>query len=66
MDPGAGVHVWPTDKLKDMPIMPKKTGLLTYAASGSEIKNHGRKLIKFRGDDFSKALAESRVFTRQE
>ena len=35
------------------------------AASGSEIQNHGREPIKFRGDDFSKAAAEHRVFTRR-
>jgi hypothetical protein len=35
------------------------------AANGSEIKNHGRKVIRFRGNDFTKAAAEHRVFTRQ-
>ena len=44
--------------------MPKSPGLRMCAANGSEIKNHGRKLIKFRGNDFSKSVAEQRVFTR--
>ena len=65
LDSGAGVHVWPKDKLKGVPTMPKSPGLRMCAANGSEIKNHGRKLIKFRGNDFSKSLAEQRVFTRQ-
>jgi len=65
LDSGAGVHVWPKDRLKDVPTMPRNPGLKMCAANGSEIKNHGRKLIKFRGNDFSKAAAENRVFTRQ-
>ena len=65
LDSGAGVHIWPKGKLKDVPIMPKRKGLSICTANGSEIQNHGRKLIKFRGNDFSKAAAERRVFARR-
>ncbi len=65
LDSGEGVHVWPKDKLKEAPTLPKKEGLRMCAANGSEIKNHGRKLIKFRGNDFSRAIAESQGFPRQ-
>jgi hypothetical protein len=65
LDSGAGVHVWPKNKLKDAPTLPKKEGLKMCAANGSEIQNHGRKVIKFRGNDFSKALAEKQGFPRQ-
>ena len=43
LDSGAGVYVWPKDKLRDVPTMPKKQGLRMCAANGSEIKNHGSK-----------------------
>ncbi len=36
LDSGAGVHVWPKGKLKDVPLMPKKQGLRMCAAKGSE------------------------------
>lgn len=62
LDSGAGVHVWPKDMLKEIPNMPKKQGLRMCAANGSEIVNHGRKLVKFRGNDFSRAIAENSVF----
>ena len=65
MDSGAGVHVWPKNKLKEVPTLPKKEGLRMCAANGSEIQNHGRKVIKFRGNDFSKAIAEKQRFRRQ-
>ena len=51
--------------MKEVPTMPKKPGLRMCAANGTEIQNHGRKLIKFRGNDFSRAAAEHQVFTRQ-
>ncbi len=59
------VHVWPKDQLKDVPILPRKPGLRMRAASGSEMRNHGRKVVKFRGNDFSKEAAQHRVFTRR-
>jgi hypothetical protein len=65
LDSGAGVHVWPKGRLQDVPTLPKKEGLRMCAANGSEIVNHGRKLIKFRGNDYSRTLAESKGFPRQ-
>ena len=56
------MHVWPKDMQKEIPNMPKKQGLRMCAANGSEIVNHGRKLVKFRGNDFSRAVAENLVF----
>ena len=50
LDTGAGVHVWPKDMLVEVPIIEKKPGLRMCAANGSEFKNYGRKLIKFRGN----------------
>ncbi len=58
------MHVWPKDQLKNVPILPKKPGLRMCAANGSEIRNHGRKVIKFRWNDFRKEAAKHRVFTR--
>ena len=63
LDSGAGVHVWPKDKLPEVPLMPRKDNLRMLAANGSEIKNYGRKLIKFRGNDFGKKRAEDLVFS---
>ena len=65
LDSGAGDHVWPKGQLNDVPILPRKKGLRMCAANGSEIKNHGRKLIKFRGNDLGKKTAENQVFSRR-
>ena len=65
MDSGAGVHVWPKDQMKEVPLLPKKPGLRMCAANGSEFRNHGRKVIKFRGNDLGKVAVENRVFTRR-
>jgi len=62
LDSGAGVHVWPRSRLPEVPLLPKADGLRMIAANGSEIKNYGRKLIKFRGNDFRKKAAEDLVF----
>ena len=51
LDSGAGVNVWPHGKLKEVPMRPKKPGLKMCAANGTEIQNHGQKVIKFRGID---------------
>ena len=59
------MHVWPKDKLKEVRLLPKKPGLRMCAANGSEIQNHGRKVIKFRGNDFGKIAVENRGFTRR-
>ena len=50
LDAGAGASVWPEKERQDVPMLPKREGLRMCAANGSEIKNFGRKLIKFRGD----------------
>ena len=63
LDSGAGVNVWPMDKLPSVPMMAKKSDLRMIAANGSEIRNYGRKLIKFRGSDFGKHAAEKSVFS---
>ena len=49
LDSGAGVSVWPKEKLKNVKLLPKKKGLKMVAANGTEIKNEGQKDIKFRG-----------------
>jgi hypothetical protein len=46
-------------------MLAKKPGLKMCAANGSEIRNYGRKVIKFRGNDCAKAAVEQRVFTRR-
>ena len=49
LDSGAGVSVWPKDLLKKVKLEPKQKGLRMVAANGTEIKNEGQKVIKFRG-----------------
>ena len=49
LDSGAGVSVWPKDKLREVEMLPKVKGLKMVAANGTEIKNEGQKIIKFRG-----------------
>ena len=61
LDSGAGVNVWPKQKLQDGKIMPKKEGLRMVAANGTDIQNYGQKEIKFRGV----AHGIASVFTRQ-
>ena len=65
LDSGAGVHVWPKNQLKEVPLLPRKPGLRMSAANGTEIANLGRKVIRFRGNDFARATAESSVFSRR-
>ena len=65
LDSGAGVHVWPKEKLPKVPLLPKQDGLKMMAANGSEIKNYGRKLIKFRGNDCNRKQVEEQVFSRR-
>ena len=43
LDSGAGVGVWPIE------MLPKAPGIKMIAANGTEIENHGQKIIKFRG-----------------
>ena len=49
LDSGAGVSVWPKDKLKSVKLLPKQHGLRMIAANGTEIRNEGQKIIRFRG-----------------
>ena len=49
--------------MPEVPLTPRKDNLRMLAANGSEIKNYGRKLIKFRGNDFGKKRAEDLVFS---
>ena len=51
LDSEAGIHVWPPDELPEVMV-----------ANGGEIKSYGRKLIKFRENDFGKQMAERSVF----
>ena len=49
LDSGAGVSVWPNDKLKSVKLLPKQQGLRMAAANGTDIRNEGQNIIKFRG-----------------
>ena len=49
LDSGAGVSVWPRGKLKGVKMHPKQKVLKMVAANGTEIKNEGQKVIRFRG-----------------
>ena len=41
--------MWPRTKTQEGTLLPKKPGLKMIAANGTEIKNEGQKVIKFRG-----------------
>ena len=64
LDSGAGVHVWPKDARKHVPLLPRKSNLRMCAANGTEIVNHGRKVIQFRGHAVQNKDEQS-VFRRQ-
>ena len=49
LDSGAGVSVWPKDKLPEVKMEPKMKGLKMVATNGSVIENFGQKTIAFRG-----------------
>ena len=49
VDSGAGVNVWPKEKLKEIKLMPKVKDLKMVAANGTDIGNYEQKLIKFYG-----------------
>ena len=62
LDSSAGASVWRGRTAKGK-ILPKKTGMRTIAANGTEIINHGsRKVIRFRG---VVADADSAGFSRR-
>ena len=48
LDSGAGVSVWPNGKMKEVFLFSKKKVLGMLAANGTEIRNEGRKVTKFR------------------
>ena len=62
LDSGAGVSVWPRAKVKEGTLLPKKPGLKMIAANGTEIRNEGQKVIKFRG--LSTSTAPDTTFAR--
>lgn len=67
LDGESGVHVWPEDWLRNVPMLPRQEGLRMRAANGTEIPNLGRKVIRFRGDDVRKSrLAAEPGFNREE
>ena len=49
VDSGAGVSVWPKDKLPELETKSKIAGLRMVAANGTEMQNYGQKLVRFRG-----------------
>ena len=49
LDSGAGVTVWPKNKMLGVKMMPKRRGLRMVAANGTDIENFGQKVIKLRG-----------------
>ena len=49
LDSGAGVSVWPKSKAREGTLLAKKPGLKMVAANGTEIRNEGQTVIKFRG-----------------
>ena len=49
LDSGAGVSVWPKDKLPEVETAEKIAGLRMMAANGTEMRNYGQKFVRFRG-----------------
>ena len=49
LDSGAGVSVWPREKMKGVKLLPKKKCLWMVAANGTETSNNGQEAINFRG-----------------
>ncbi len=47
------------------PVPLRKPGLRMCAADGSASTNHGRKVIKFRGNGYSEAASQKRRLSRQ-
>ena len=63
LDTGAGVSVWPKDKLPQVKMHPKKKGLKMVAANGSEIQYFGQKAIQFRGREIPAEEVGESLFT---
>ena len=64
LDSGAGVSVWPIKRAKEGKLLPKKKGLKMIAANGTEIRNEGQKVIKFRGIGSVTPKADESTFGR--
>ena len=64
LDSGAGVSVWPKDKLKTVKMLPAQKGLRMVAANGTEIRNEGQKIIKFRGVQMTREANDESAFGR--
>ena len=63
LDSGAGVSVWPADKLPEVSMTAKKPGLRMVAANGTDMKNYGQKTIRFRG--LAEEVRSNADFTRR-
>ena len=50
LDSGAGVNVWPHNKLREVPTQPPDPNLRMRAASGEDIPNLGIKVVDFEPD----------------
>ena len=64
LDSGAGVSVWPRNKMKGVKLLPKQEGLRMVAANGTEIVNEGQKVIKFRGYEMESKGEADQTFGR--
>ena len=53
VDSGAGVSVWPKNKMPELRLESKQKGLKMVAANGSAIENFGQKTVAFRGKEIS-------------
>jgi hypothetical protein len=49
LDSGAGCNVWPRGLQSGAELRAKKDGMRMVAANGTDIKNYGRRLVRFRG-----------------
>ena len=49
LDSGAGCNVWPRGLQSGAELRPKKECMRMMAANGTDIKNYGRRLVRFRG-----------------
>ena len=49
LDSGAGISVWPRDKLPEVKLEAKQAGLRMIAANGTNMNNYGQKLVRFHG-----------------
>ena len=49
LDSGAGCNVWPRGLQSGAELRDKKEGMRMVAANGTDIKNYGRRLVRFRG-----------------